>query len=49
MYVKISCKVRVACLYLKIVYTLRIASYIISLIIWSQWCKERVIVHFTFH
>jgi len=27
---------------------LRIAGYIINLIIWSQWCKKRFIVHFTF-
>jgi len=24
------------------------AGYIINVIIWSQWCKERFIVHFTF-
>jgi len=26
----------------------RIAGYIIDLILWFQWCKERFIVHFTF-
>jgi len=26
---------------------LRIAGYIINLIIWSQWCKVHFIVHFT--
>jgi len=27
---------------------LRISDHIINLIIWSQLCKERFIVHFTF-
>jgi len=27
---------------------LRITGYTIDFIIWSQWCKERFIVHFTF-
>jgi len=32
----------------KKVYILRIAGYNSYYIIWSQWCEERFIVHFTF-
>jgi len=32
----------------KKIFTLHIAGYNNNLIIWSQWCKKRLVVHLTF-